>query len=376
MGSVKIARCQFFDRCQNREGYLRQNCWNFCFISRNAQKIRTSVAWVGWHVVRTVEVHSSPAENTRMADTHRTENRKEPIMKSNHKPRTQGAVAEVIEQAKIAPRTPSMMPRAMETVTVKLSTVDATPDRLLQFLRALSQLRPMRSSLEKLGFGNEEYLLGWRLLHRASGYHPPEEHSVDAETVHSQQDLDTEMDFWLQVVDLSLRHRHPDQHAVVFAIPVPVKEDGSLITMPRLLDRVDVLENGKDRVEFRAADHAALATLSKRGLTKEKRIELRKMQNAAEGHSANQSDPMQSNDARNLQYLYEARAWYEEWSGLARKVVTRRDYLIRAGLAQRRSASGVADEGDDGEDTTGDEGEINTPAPSAAKPADASPASP
>jgi hypothetical protein len=288
-------------------------------------------------------------------------------MKSNHKPRTQETVAEVIKQAKTAPRSPSMMPRAMETVTVKQSTIDATPGRMLAFLRALAQLRPMRSALEKLGFGVEEYTLGWRLLHRTSGYHTPEEHAVDDDTVHGQEELDGEMDFWLPVVDLSLRHRHPDQHAVVFAVPVPAKSDGSLISMPRLLDRIDVLENGKDRLEFRAADHAALATLSKRGLTKEKRIELRKMQNIAEGHGVNPPEPVQGIEARNIQYLYEARAWYEEWSGLARKVITRRDYLIRAGLAQRRSASGSTDEGDLGEDATIDDGEIIAIAPSAAK---------
>jgi len=31
------------------------------------------------------------------------------------------------------------------------------------------------------------------------------------------------------------------------------------------------------------------------------------------------------------------RAWYEEWSEIARATVTRRDYLIRLGLAKRKS---------------------------------------
>jgi hypothetical protein len=31
------------------------------------------------------------------------------------------------------------------------------------------------------------------------------------------------------------------------------------------------------------------------------------------------------------------RAWYERWSGIARIVIKRRDYLIQLGLAARRS---------------------------------------
>jgi hypothetical protein len=37
--------------------------------------------------------------------------------------------------------------------------------------------------------------------------------------------------------------------------------------------------------------------------------------------------------------LRELRAWHQDWAETARSVITRRDYRIRLGLAQRRSAA-------------------------------------
>lgn len=39
------------------------------------------------------------------------------------------------------------------------------------------------------------------------------------------------------------------------------------------------------------------------------------------------------------QGLLALRAWYLDWSDTARAVISRRDYLIRLGLAQRKKAA-------------------------------------
>jgi hypothetical protein len=54
LSGVKIARCHFFDRVSKSQGlFAAKNVG--AFVLGNALKIRTSVAWVGWRIVRVVE---------------------------------------------------------------------------------------------------------------------------------------------------------------------------------------------------------------------------------------------------------------------------------------------------------------------------------
>jgi hypothetical protein len=47
-----------------------------------------------------------------------------------------------------------------------------------------------------------------------------------------------------------------------------------------------------------------------------------------------------------LQKLTALRAWFEEWSGIARVAIKRRDYLIRLGLARRHAKAAETVAGD------------------------------
>jgi hypothetical protein len=59
-----------------------------------------------------------------------------------------------------------------------------------------------------------------------------------------------------------------------------------------------------------------------------------------------------SDEALALRYLYEARAWYEEWTTIARQAITRRDHLIRLKLAKRRVSEDAADDASEGDEDT------------------------
>jgi hypothetical protein len=48
------------------------------------------------------------------------------------------------------------------------------------------------------------------------------------------------------------------------------------------------------------------------------------------------AEKVAKSEADTLRNLMALRAWYEEWSSIARVVIKRRDYLIRMGLAKRR----------------------------------------
>ncbi len=98
------------------------------------------------------------------------------------------------------------------------------------------------------------------------------------------------------------------------------------------------------REATRADDHAALALLARRGVSEEFRRQMRAEVRTAETFTA-VAAPRVEASAREEQHLAELqalRAWYEEWSELARVAVTRKDLLIRMGLAQRKATKAKA----------------------------------
>ncbi len=52
-------------------------------------------------------------------------------------------------------------------------------------------------------------------------------------------------------------------------------------------------------------------------------------------------------EKKHVASLVALRAWYEEWSEIARAAIKRRDYLIRVGLAKRKSAKKAGKPGGD-----------------------------
>jgi len=84
---------------------------------------------------------------------------------------------------------------------------------------------------------------------------------------------------------------------------------------------------------------AAIALLAERGINAAERQRLRNLIAVAESApdlSLPDAETVAKSEATNLRNLMALRAWYEEWSGIARVVIKRRDYLIRMGLAKRR----------------------------------------
>ncbi len=53
----------------------------------------------------------------------------------------------------------------------------------------------------------------------------------------------------------------------------------------------------------------------------------------------NTSSTAPTNTATRLDDLRALRAWYDDWAETARTVMTRRDYLIRLGLAKRKKSA-------------------------------------
>jgi hypothetical protein len=114
-----------------------------------------------------------------------------------------------------------------------------------------------------------------------------------------------------------------------------------------LLDRLDALEGSPDRQATREADHAALATLERRGLGAAERTRLRGLVQKAQAAAAVDPTDATADEAAKQNYLADLaalRAWFLEWADTARVAVKRKDYLIRLGLAKRKAPEKAGDD--------------------------------
>ena len=104
---------------------------------------------------------------------------------------------------------------------------------------------------------------------------------------------------------------------------------------------------------IRDRDRAALDLLAQRTITTARRKELRgliaraqKGDEAAPAVDPKRVEAEAARDRAHEEALVALRHWYEEWSGIARIALTRRDHLIAVGLAKRkvRAARGDSNE--------------------------------
>jgi hypothetical protein len=233
------------------------------------------------------------------------------------------------------------MVKAMNNTEYEKRVLAATPGKALTFLRAAATKLEIRAALFAAGYSEDEQALGWQLLQKASGYVPGvASASADAAARAAIAEIDAWDEPGLRRVGAALGRLHPEQHAFVFAGLETAQGVGSLLSVSTLLDRLDALERGSDRAATRAADRAAVATLSARGITPEVRQHLRELLKVAQTAEAPVFPANTSAEERD-QALRDLRAWYKDWSETARAVIHRKDHLVMLGLSQRRRSEEV-----------------------------------
>lgn len=225
------------------------------------------------------------------------------------------------------------------------TVLDEAPGRALTFLRGVAHNTVIHAILAAAGFSPEEYQLGWQLIHAASGFKPSAPGPV-APTRSPAFVAMEEIDAWdedgMRRVRAALERFHPEQAAFVFGDGLAASVGpAAVIGVATLLSRLGELENGKDRKATRKEDHAALETLSKRGITKEERERLQALVATAqtvETPAAMESPIDPGEKQRALLKMY---AWYKDWSETAHSVIKKRAHLITLGLAKRRTPKKV-----------------------------------
>jgi len=213
--------------------------------------------------------------------------------------------------------------------------LDEAPTRVLTFLLAIGESLPIRAALVTKGYKESEHEYAWSLLKKLTTFSSPGTPVLDR----AVRDAVTEIDAWdepnFACIQAALARLHPDQERFVFLHLEPKQGPESVIGVATLLERLEALEASPDRKATRKADHAALATLAERGYTREYLARLRELVKTAQRVAIAQ--PISDDDrTETLLALY---AWITDWSTSAKTVITRRDHLIRLGIAKRKKGS-------------------------------------
>jgi hypothetical protein len=228
-------------------------------------------------------------------------------------------------------------------------TLAATPTRALQLLSAVATVPAIGAAMATRGYSKTEHDEGWQLLQDASGRaRPLQPPSTDKRVRAAMDEIDAWDEDGFAIAEASLSRHYPAQAAFVLADLHASRGAGAVLGVKTFLDRLDALDHDPEREATREKDHGALRLLAERGITAEERRRL-----AALVEIATSVAPVDAHAQRaeehSRQELHEAlvrlRAWYDEWSAVGRRVVKRRDHLIRMGLAQRKTKDTPEPEG-------------------------------
>jgi len=240
---------------------------------------------------------------------------------------------------------------ARPEVIASRQTLAETPQRALNFLRAIGTNDAIRTVMIGRGYRPKDHAEGWELLKDCSGIDLPFE-QPRADTTEVVAAAIAELDAWdekaFRIIRATLERRYPKEAARVLQGIGPAQGAGAILSVAALLERLDQL--GKENA-------AALATLGARGITADERARMQKLVQRAQS-----AQPVPKVDVAEIekrerdveQALVKLRAWYQEWSEIARASIGRRDHLVSLGLARRRT--GAKDDSD-----TSDSGEAPAP---------------
>jgi hypothetical protein len=225
--------------------------------------------------------------------------------------------------------------------------IERLVERATKFLGALSRNPAIRDILVAGGYGPEEHQRGFELLFEVVGYRPAETFAPEPEQ--AAHDASAELDGWddqaFNRTRFALEHHFPEQARYLFANLKPARGFKAVAAVRTFLDRVVALRDGKDpqRAASRAADAEAVKLLERRRILSEAEIaRLRELIDQAKRLADAAPPPRIPDPSRRQLVARQLRAFLNDWRETARVLVTRREYQIQLGLAERRRAKGSA----------------------------------
>ena len=211
-----------------------------------------------------------------------------------------------------------------------METLDLLPERAFRFLLGLARNPAARRALEQHGFDAAERRRGIALLDRVLTFIPEDEE--DTVVAGAADEIDRSDERILEQVRLSLTRFPAVRDRLLHGISAGTGPD-AVRAVRLLLDRVEELERS-------GTDREAVRVLAARGLPLRDRQRLRGLIETAQ--SVRDEAAEGGTEAEYEALLIELRDWFDEWTGFARLAITRRDILVRLGLAELKPR----DEGD------------------------------
>jgi hypothetical protein len=229
--------------------------------------------------------------------------------------------------------------------------IDRWLDRGGKLFRALARNPVVRSTLLARGLTDDELDRGWALYGAVLGF----KRGGPARPAEGQTEASAAIDYldawdqpWFNATHAVLEGRFPDADRFLFDDLKAEEGILSVQAVEQYLDRLALLRAGKAPHVEPEAGRAAAELLATRGIVtavieaqlREKIAAVRRGARPEEVVSPAEADPDRQQAAR--AYI----AWCHEWREVARACITRRDYQISLGLAQRRGATDDIDADD------------------------------
>jgi len=231
-----------------------------------------------------------------------------------------------------------------QTETLHRSTAELAVQRAIQFLRTVGTDPVIFDELQSVGFTSDDLTEGWSLVYKACSLPQSKQRfTPDAGPV---ADANDKLVAWQATMFVrahaALRRLHPAQDAFVFGDVVGDPSTTTLVAVGVFLARLDALGNSPERKATRKADHAALATLERRGVTEETRKQAKQLVHIIETTTAPDITTAPPPVDKRMSAMIDVYAWVQDWTESARAVITRRDHLIRLGIGKRRVRAATA----------------------------------
>ncbi len=221
--------------------------------------------------------------------------------------------------------------RTLTSAGVTLETLEQTVRRAMDMLIALGTSPGPYALMNKRGYTEAEHARGWKLVHRLIGT-PAVLPSKKTEAALAVTELDNYDEDGLRTVRAALI-RYPDESERILVGLAPIAGNGAVTNIAVLLERIEAeMANPESR--------EAMERLATAGFDDEERKRLSALVELARG-AAQIPAPAFRDSPEYVELLLDLRDWYLEWSEIARITIKRRDYLIRLGLAERRSSDPV-----------------------------------
>jgi hypothetical protein len=216
------------------------------------------------------------------------------------------------------------------------NTLKLAPARLLAFLQGVAE-PAIGAQLAPCGWSDERSEEAWSLLNELRSTGVPT--TLADPVLEATAACEAFQATGLVRARAMLQLTHPEQAMFLFHDFVPGRGPEAVLNVAMFLTRRRELERGVDRKASRAADHEALAIIEQSGTSKERLKELEGMVAVVQSAAPREPAPRAAETQR-LDTLRKIHAWITAWSEMARTAVTRRDQLIRLGLAKRRVGRG------------------------------------